>query len=271
MNYIIQIGLNSVSPAAYGGWEGKLSDCELDLANLANYLPKPNSMYCLLSQKATKDRVKSSFQSVANRAILGDLVVVQYSGHGSQVTDQNGDEPDGLDETWCLYDGQLIDDEINVWLQGFKAGVKVLILSDSCHSGSVAKILPTKIIKKEGAFWEFMGKVITSPLLASVVTALIQKRDGLLPSWYLSLPTPSAADNIKASVLLISGCQDRETSGSTGKGGIFTNALIRQLNRVLRPSLGTIFENVKIACSQSQQTPNWLELGAGFDWRGFRI
>ena len=33
-----------------------------------------------------------------------DIVVFHYSGHGSQMTDLEGDEPDGLDETIVPYD-----------------------------------------------------------------------------------------------------------------------------------------------------------------------
>ena len=36
---------------------------------------------------------------------------MSYSGHGGQTPDLNGDEPDRKDETWCLHDGQLIDDD----------------------------------------------------------------------------------------------------------------------------------------------------------------
>ena len=50
-----------------------------------------------------------------------------------------GDEADRKDETWCLYDGQLIDDELYFELSRFAAGVRILVLSDSCHSGTVTR------------------------------------------------------------------------------------------------------------------------------------
>ena len=38
----------------------------------------------------------------------------QYSGHGTQIQDINGDEPDGLDESLYTVGGDIItDDEIN--------------------------------------------------------------------------------------------------------------------------------------------------------------
>ena len=54
----------------------------------------------------------------------------------------SGDEADKQDETWCLYDGQLIDDELYFELSRFKAGVRILVLSDSCHSGTVTRGAP---------------------------------------------------------------------------------------------------------------------------------
>jgi hypothetical protein len=38
-------------------------------------------------------------------------------------------EADKLDETWCLYDGQLIDDELYLELGKFATGVRILVLS----------------------------------------------------------------------------------------------------------------------------------------------
>ena len=67
----------------------------------------------------------------------GDFFFLTYSGHGGQVPDVTGEEADKQDETWCLYDGQLIDDELYLELSRFAAGVRILVLSDSCHSGTV--------------------------------------------------------------------------------------------------------------------------------------
>jgi hypothetical protein len=56
--------------------------------------------------------------------------------------DVTGDEEDQLDETWCLYDGQLIDDELYLELSKFAEGVRILVLSDSCHSGTMIRAGP---------------------------------------------------------------------------------------------------------------------------------
>src|SRR4030095_3708620 len=93
----------------------------------------------LLPRSATRRAVLAGIARAAAALRSGDFFLLTYSGHGGQVPDRNHDEPAFKAETWCLYDGELIDDEINRALARFKAGVRVLVLSDSCHSGTVTK------------------------------------------------------------------------------------------------------------------------------------
>ena len=73
----------------------------------------------------------------------GDYFFLSYSGHGGQLSDVNRRRSsltnDHYDETWCLYDREFVDDELNVCLRDFKEGVRIFVLSDSCHSGTVVK------------------------------------------------------------------------------------------------------------------------------------
>ena len=63
-----------------------------------------------------------------------------YSGHGSQVIDVSGDEPDGKDETICPHDfateGMILDDDLRKVFSSLPAGVHLDVILDSCHSGS---------------------------------------------------------------------------------------------------------------------------------------
>lgn len=69
----------------------------------------------------------------------GDIFMITYSGHSGQAPDESGDEQDLTDETWCLYDGQLIDDELFIAWSAFRPRIRVVVLADSCHSGSVTR------------------------------------------------------------------------------------------------------------------------------------
>ena len=137
----LALGLNSVDPSHYSGWEGKLNACEFD-ANLMESIANSrgfSQVTKLLTKKATRGNFFNELNKAAEQLKSGDLFVLSYSGHGGQLPDRDGDEVDNLDETWCLYDSQIIDDEMNkAWTQ-FKKGVRILVFSDSCHSGTVTK------------------------------------------------------------------------------------------------------------------------------------
>jgi len=83
--------------------------------------------------------VIAAITSAATAIVEGSIFFLTYSGHGGQVPDITGDEVDLQDETWCLFDGELLDDELRVLWSKFAPGVRILVLSDSCHSGTVIK------------------------------------------------------------------------------------------------------------------------------------
>lgn len=108
----------------------------------------PRENICVLLEKdATVAGVTAALAQLAAR-IRGpeDQVLLYYSGHGSQVKDENGDEPDGRDETLVLHDsltrgvGELTDDVLSNYLEQIHRKTKNLVtIFDSCHSGSVTR------------------------------------------------------------------------------------------------------------------------------------
>lgn len=98
----------------------------------------------LLDAQATKAAMEQALQAVVGGAASGDIVVITFSGHGTYVPDISGDEVDGLDEGLCPYDiqtggGALLDDEIHRIFAARKGGVRLVLISDSCHSGTVTR------------------------------------------------------------------------------------------------------------------------------------
>ena len=106
------------------------------------------------------DRVSNTLATIGNfkkklneevdilRPGSGDILLVHYSGHGTYVKDRNGDEEDGYDEALYLYDGALIDDDIKEILDKIPEGVTVVLMFDSCFSGTVTRAIsehPSKI------------------------------------------------------------------------------------------------------------------------------
>lgn len=53
--------------------------------------------------------------------------MLSYSGYGWKFPDQNSDEIDKTDETWCPYIRQFVDDELSNYLAEFKEGVRILV------------------------------------------------------------------------------------------------------------------------------------------------
>lgn len=136
------IGIND-----YPGTGSDLSGCVNDANDWKATLEKSGfKVEMLLDRQATKDAMSEGIRRLVQEAKTRDLVVVTYSGHGSWVPDLDSDEPDARDEVLCPYDiGQnrpLTDDEIHTIFSERERGVRIVLISDSCHSGTVIRMAP---------------------------------------------------------------------------------------------------------------------------------
>lgn len=275
----LHLGLNTVSAAAYEGWTGPLAACEFD-ANDMTALAKAQGMKptVLLTKKATRSALLSGLRSAAKSLRSGDLFFLTFSGHGGQVPDRNRDEPDKKDETWCLFDGQLIDDELYLELSRFAVGVRVLVLSDSCHSGSVTrertpappppgqrpKLMPEAVgARVYGAHQEFYDKLQAQVAQAASKAKMVDP-DAALAQVVVTGPAAAATELVgrfKPAVLLISGCQDNQTSMDGDHNGAFTEKLLKVWNRGnFIGSYASFHARIRAALPASQ-SPNLFALG----------
>lgn len=216
----LHIGLNSVDPRSYEGWSGPLNACEADANDMADLAAAQGfATTKLLTKKATRDAVLKGIADAAKALRSGDMFLLSYSGHGGQAPDLNGDEPDGQDETWCLYDGQLIDDELYSSWGAFAAGVRILLLSDSCHSGSVSKAM----------HYTAQARVDPPPVYRAmpdeVARRVYQNNKKFYDPILKRRDLAKALGAVKASVLLISGCLDNQLSQDGTFNGLFTGTL----------------------------------------------
>jgi hypothetical protein len=170
----------------------------------------------LLRADATRNNVINFIKTAASKLEAGDIFYLSYSGHGGQLPDISGDEPDGEDETWCLYNGQLIDDELRQLWFNFKQGVRIFVTSDSCHSGSMIKDASNRSI----TYSSFNPKFMDKEHALATYTKNQGFYDNLIEQTKNIKKTP-----ILASVLLISGCQDNQYSYDGTYNGKFTRAL----------------------------------------------
>ncbi len=273
----LHMGLNGVSGAAYGGWDGPLAACEFDANDMAAIARKQGMKpTLLLTKKATRSAMLSAMRGAAKTLAAGDLFFLTYSGHGGQVPDVNGDEDDKRDETWCLYDGQLIDDELYFELGKFKAGVRILVLSDSCHSGTVTRdaifpppTTPTqrpknmpdavamRTYRDHQAFYDKLQMDVAAASGKPVVDP-----DNALAQVAASGRLSAIASTFDASLILISGCQDNQTSMDGEHNGAFTEQLLKVWNQgEFVGNYGNLHARIK-ARMPASQTPNLFTLGS---------
>jgi metacaspase-1 len=208
--------------------DGQLKACEFDAKDMQTIATKNGfESNLLLTQEATATNVAEAIRDAAKQLKGGDIFFISNSSHGGQVPDTNGDEEDGKDETWCLFDRQLIDDELYALWSQFAPGVRILVLSDSCHSGSAARgTLETIGIETltaavdEAVTNEPRLKVLPEPLQREVYEQHKQLYDDIE-----ARTTAHDKTEIPVQVLLISGCQDSQTSSDGDRNGLFTQTL----------------------------------------------
>jgi len=191
----------------------------------------------------------------------GDLLFIQYSGHGSYVPDNNADEPDGKDECICPYDifkkngtpNFITDDELHEVYSMKHKDAKLVIISDSCHSGSNAK----------------MAMTLLSP------TDKPRKSRFLPPSAFLNAKAlakfgtreiiTKASPPGKHAGLLMAGCQDHQVSYdayfNNRPNGAFSFVALKTLKSVSnksKPSYSDWFKAIKkeLPSPDYDQIPN---------------
>jgi metacaspase-1 len=134
------IGINN-----YPGTHMDLQGCINDANDWADALSARGfGVIKLLNEQATKAAMVAAMSNLISKAAKNDSLVISFSGHGTYQPDTDGDEADGLDEALCPYDLQtngaaLIDDEIKVLFGTRKPGVRIVLIADSCHSGTVTR------------------------------------------------------------------------------------------------------------------------------------
>ena len=252
------IGLNSVDPGHYQGWSGPLAACEADAQDMtAIARGEKMTATTLLTKKATRNAVRKAIEDAAKKLAVGDFFMITYSGHGGQVPDKDGDEEDGNDETWCLYDGELIDDELYVLYGKFAKGVRVLVLSDSCHSGTVSRdAVATAHAQLRPGATRFRN-------MPSEVALRVYRAN---KAFYDDIADKSAnardKANLDATVLLISGCQDNQLSQDGTFNGLFTGQLLKVWNGGQFKKDYRRFHSSILATMPPDQSPNFFVIGA---------
>jgi hypothetical protein len=227
---------------------------------------------------ATRKKVRAAIESAAKSAHEGDLVLLTYSGHGGQLPDQNGDEPDGRDETWCLYDGEHVDDELYALFTSFRPKVRVVVLSDSCHSGSVTRAAVRDAALRSGTLQSTVGTrekpVALDPATPryrampdEVAFATYRRNKEFYDDIMKDLPTPKqSAKKVQATVRLDLRVPGQPASQDGTFNGLFTGTLLRVWKQGKFKGDYELFHKKIRNLMPSNQTPNHFAIGANPDF-----
>lgn len=139
------VGLND-----YPGTNSDLTGCVNDANRWEQkLLSRGFKVTKLLDKDATRINIVKELESMVKNAPSFSRIVPTFSGHGSWVVDLDGDEADGRDECLCPYDigilgipALITDDTLFDIFSQKTYGTLINFISDSCHSGTVARFAP---------------------------------------------------------------------------------------------------------------------------------
>ena len=104
----------------------------------------PNDGFILTDADATTRNLEGTLARISAISGPNDTVVFFYSGHGAREARSDGPQfpmdPDALDETLVMYDGDVTDDQLAGMFANVTAETTLIVL-DACFSGGFAKDL----------------------------------------------------------------------------------------------------------------------------------
>ncbi|MBI1762711.1 MAG: caspase family protein [Acidobacteria bacterium] len=149
-SHALLVGINHYAqayvPPTPGAEEDALAMREL---LIKHYGFHADEIKLLLGAEATAANIVAEFRRrLIAETQPGDHIFFHYSGHGSRVPDDNGDEADGFDEVLAPYDvalqgadsfANIIRDDLIGELIGELKGRQAVLVFDSCHSGTISR------------------------------------------------------------------------------------------------------------------------------------
>jgi metacaspase-1 len=195
------------------GDENDLKGCVNDANDWATLLKNHfdfNNINQLLNADATKKNMVEGLKALLQGAKAGDVLVFTNASHGTYNVDTDGDELK-YDEAICPYDTDsnlLLDDELRGLFKNIKKGVRLTVISDSCHSGSVTRAPKPKEYRRSRRLDpRLLGKTVLTP--AQLQKARSKEKH------------PESA----MKEILLSGCKSNQTSADAFIEGDFHGAM----------------------------------------------
>lgn len=218
--------------------------------------------------RARRDDVKNAIREANRQLAPGGILLLTFAGHGCQVQNRSAlGQPDGLDESWCLSDKQMIDDELEEVLADFTEDKRVVIISESCHAAGIVGLLKDMLDHFLGA----ARKLFQSAERGNGTWgAVYGPRDSIPDVSDLEIKKKHVSTNIRAQVLLLAACREKETS----EDGLFTRTLLDLMKGDDPPqSYAALIRHAhdRIFPKRPRQKPGWAFDSALLAHRPFEI
>lgn len=222
-----------------------LNGCVNDVKNLSGVLKTyygftDKDMTVLTDAKATKKAMETAIKKLITSGRKGDVLLLHYSGHGANVPDDNGDEADTRDEILCPtnldWKDPLRDDWLRKMFDKLRKGVRLTVIMDCCHSGTITRaIAPLNAMRRE--------RFLPCPL-DLMATESGRKLRGTVRGQLGKAPRGRRrkGDIVHANIqeMLITGCRDTQTSADARIGGSFNGALTYYLVESIKEAKGQL-------------------------------
>lgn len=172
--------------------------------------------------RPTCNNMYNQIKNFLNSGISGDTLFLFYSGHGNYVRDRNRDEQTGNDQVIVGCDFvYLVDDNLkNLINSHLKSGVTLIMIADSCFSGSVLDLR-----------YQYMDTLTNKALNTNV-----------------------KQNETKSNVILISACQDNQTAVDTSfnsiPNGALTGAFLTVLGNGTKPTWSNLITQLRTFTKQ---------------------
>lgn len=274
----LHIGVNEPKSASAADTRARLVDSEAaawqmaELASQAGY----GSMLVLRGETATLGAVNAALWNVSQLLADGDTLLVTFSGHGGQVPDREAEDPDGSDESWSLHDGELLDDTLCGYWRLFKAGVRIVVVSESCYSGGMMRSVdedelpvaaPAERRRLRDAGMGSVGEAGVPPLDAPAGPPRKRAEPGYQQAEVLKVMAPVGVEpfrdpsGVRATVLMLTASSETRPA----RAGLFTRCLLGVwAGGTYSGSYRELFDEVKrrVMADNPDQEPQIMMLGA---------
>jgi len=264
----LHIGVNGLDPSHFPGLHNSLQGCENDARTMAQIAKSGGFTVTapLLGPAATASAVVNGISTAAAHLGDGDTFLLTFAGHGGFVQNPRTPDEGGSDQTWVVYDRQMLDDELYQLWTIFKPGVRVVVVSDSCFSGSVTAFQSNQLPAVER---ERLADVRALPptrgrALPDDVAASAAEVNKLLYAGIKARTESARTLSLAASVLLLAACQDWEEAVDGGRNGLFTSKIAEVWNGgKFAGSYETLWERVHALVTRENpyQHPQWFPVG----------